>query len=191
MNKIIRYITLFFLLFIAGSSFASPRLIINNFNASNQSVSFNFSLKGVANIPLLQLIMSDKAVRIKYEISIYEKRGFFRSDKRIWKTDNIHMVIKYKRFSRVFTVYYKNRLVKTKKRFIKPRSLKRTIRLILKYFFDKSFAISIPLIPLGVNRSQNKYFIKVKASVTSVSLAPPFNIINSSFNFKIEENIAF
>jgi hypothetical protein len=154
-------------------------------------VSFEYSLKGVANIPLLQLIMSDKAVKIKYEISIYEKKGIFRKDKRLFKTDNIHMIIKYKRFSRVFTVFYNNNSVKSKKRFIKPKNIKKTIRLILRYFFDKQLAIIIPLSSLGINRNENKYFVKIKAMVTSVSLAPPFNIINSSFNFQIEENIEF
>ncbi len=180
-------VILLFLLFVT-IAFSDSRVEILNFKILNKNLTVNFRLREVANPALVKLIMAEQAVRIYYNISIYRKRGFLRANQKVWGVYNIFATIKYKRFARVFTINYKHGEKKIKKRFRRTRNNRKTVRKILKYFFNKIYTLKIPISTLDRNHD---HILTIITRIASIRLRPPYGIINSTFNFQVKYERAF
>ncbi len=183
--KKIKHILFSLLLFISSPLFASPRIQISEFNISGNTLSLAFNLREAANQELLALIFSNRAVRIAYKIDILKKEGIFRKDSVAWGSLSLNSLIRFDAFSRVFTVDYREGNTESRKKFVRTSNMRKTIRMIVSHFFNKIWRVNVPLNTL--DRSRNSFTLRITAWIESVKLAPPYNIINSSFNFKIEE----
>jgi hypothetical protein len=185
MKRVLKLAILTILLFISPKVYASAGIVYIKHEIINNTLETEFRLTGAANEELISLIFSNKSVIIKYRIDIIQKRSIFKRDNVAWGTINIISDIKYDAFSRVFTVNYDFQGEKSRKRIVRSSDLRQSVKLIVMHFFNKSWLTKIPLTSL--NRGENNYSLRIKISVESIKLAPPYNIINSSFNFIIEE----
>lgn len=176
---------------IINSAFSAPEVIMLKFKIDNNTLKTKFRLKSVANSELIELIInSGQRVEIEYRIKIFEKRGFLRSDKKVLKDYVLYSYITYNSFSRVFTLKFLDENNKaTIKRFPRYVSNIKTIRMIVKKFFNKSRGVNINIAPL--NRKENEYLFKFRIYIRSVRLTPPYDIVNSSFNFRVDKDITF
>ncbi len=171
--------------------FCAPQIIMEKFEVSEKVLETTFKLKSAANPELISLIInSGQTVEISYRIKIFEKRGFLRSDRKVIPDTVLYSYINYNRFSRVFTLkfYDKNKKV-TVKRFIRSPNNRKTIRMILSKFFYKKRNVKIDISSL--NRKEYKHLFHFRVYISSVKLTPPYNIVNSSFNFRIDKDITF
>jgi len=192
--KPIKSTIIFILILLFFQICFSARVDILEFEIINNKIKIKFALREVANDELIKVIFSGKHVSILYKVGIYQKMGFLRSDKQVGNEYVSAAVIKFDSFSNVITITYNHNNEISTKRLIAPRikspnDLIKAIQTIIKNFFNKDYAFQIQI--SNLNRAAESYYIKIIAKIASIKLAPPYDMINPSFNFTIEERKQF